>query len=181
MHSSFTRPTSHLQHALRRGFTLLEILLVLAIAGLIASVLVGGAASLLNDKPVSAEEVFWKAVQEARKTALKSEHEVTLRFSGEEKGVKKFIVSEGQSAKEFPVLTKNTDLDVTFLVPQPGGTIVVIRGAVIETAKVPAVVFYPDGTCTAFRAQFYRAGTPNIIGIDPWTCAPVLTPADATK
>jgi hypothetical protein len=157
----------------------LEILLVLAIAGLIASVLIGGAASLLNDKPVSAEEVFWKAVQEARKTALKSEHDVNLRFFDEDK-VKKFIVSDGQSTKEFPV-PASSNLDVSFLVPQPGGTVVVIRGAVVETQKIPAVTFYPDGTCTAFRAQFFRSGTPNLVAIDPWTCAPVLTPADAEK
>jgi prepilin-type N-terminal cleavage/methylation domain-containing protein len=161
------------------AFTLLEILLVLAIIGLISGVLVVGVTSLLNDKPVSAEEIFWKAVQEARKTALKSEHEVTLRFSDEER-VRKFVVSDGQTTKEFPVQVKG-DLDVSFLIPQAGGNLIVIAGAAVETQKVPAVIFYPDGTCTAFRAQFFRSGTPNLVAIDPWTCAPVLTPADANK
>jgi hypothetical protein len=156
----------------------MEVLMVLAIMGLIASLLIGGAKSLLNDKPVSAEEVFWKAVQEARKMALNTEHEVLLKYSDEAEKGKRFIVTDGQSTKELPV-PGGRDLEVSFLVPQTGGTIMIIAGAVVETQKIPAVTFYPDGTCSAFRAQFYRSGTPHLLSIDPWTCAPVLTAADA--
>ena len=51
-----------------RGFTLLEILLALAIIALLASVLIGGSAALLNDRTATPTEVFWKTVQACRKT-----------------------------------------------------------------------------------------------------------------
>lgn len=161
-----------------RAFTLLEVLLALAIIGVIASVLVGGAAGLMNDKPKSADEVFWAAVQEARKMALKSEREVALRFVDEkEKGVKAFVVTDGQQSQTLPVSAAG-DLEISFLLPQKGGNVIMIAGTVLETTKVEAVTFYPDGTCTAFRVQFYRNGAASIQSIDPWTCAPVLPPND---
>src|SRR5262245_16860672 len=63
-----------------RAFTLLEILLAIAIIALIGTVLIGGSANLLKEQPASAEEVFDKVVQECRKKALKSEKEVRLVF-----------------------------------------------------------------------------------------------------
>ena len=35
-------------------------------------------------------------------------------------------------------------------------------------------MFYPDGTCTAFRVQFRVGANAWQLAIDPWTCAPVL-------
>ncbi len=161
-----------------RGFTLLEILLVLAIMGLIASVLVGGAARLLTDRPVSPEEIFWKAVQEARKMALKNNDDVGLQFVSDDASKSKaFVVTDGNETKQFPVPAAD-NLEINFLAAQPtGGNMIMVAGTVLETQKV-AVTFYPDGTCTAFRTQFFRNGDAHIVSIDPWTCAPVLTPAD---
>jgi general secretion pathway protein H len=48
----------------------------------------------------------------------------------------------------------------------------------IESQPIPFVTFFSDGTCTAFRAQFVRNGGTSMLAIDPWTCAPVLTPTD---
>ncbi|HUR58122.1 MAG TPA: type II secretion system protein, partial [Opitutaceae bacterium] len=75
-----------------RAFTLLEVLLTIGLIALLAGVLVAGAAHLLSDKPVTADEVFWKAVQEARKAALKSEKEVRLRFDTPKK---QFVLVDG--------------------------------------------------------------------------------------
>lgn len=162
-----------------RGFTLLEVLLTLSIIGLIASVLVGGAARLMDDRPVSAGDLFWQAVQEARATALKSECEVGLRFVDDREKGKSFVVAgEGGVLRQFPIPAAG-DLEVTFLVPQKGGSLIMIAGTVLETQKIAAVTFYPDGTCSAFRAQFFRNGASHIVAIDPWTCAPVLTSSDA--
>ena len=162
---------------------MLEILLVLAIMGLIASVLVGGAARLLTDRPVSAEDIFWKAVQDARKMSLQSDREVSLQFvTDDTTKMQAFVVSNGIQTKQFPVAMKAGDnLEVSFLAAQPtGSNVIMIAGTVLETQKVN-VTFYPDGTCTSFRAQFFRNGDAHIVGIDPWTCAPVLTPADANN
>src|SRR4051812_5088015 len=62
------------------GFTLLEILLVLALIALLASLLIGGSSALLSPKTLSTDELFWKVVQDARKLALETSHEIHLRF-----------------------------------------------------------------------------------------------------
>ena len=165
--------------AVRRGFTILELLLALAIIALLGTVLIGGSAQLLSDQPVSADDVFWKAVQEARKTALKSGNEIRLTFIDDKDKGKAFIVSDGTTPKVFPLAAATaSDLTVSFLTTQKGASAVLVAGQMVETQTVSAVVFYGDGTCTAFRAQFQRGGATHLLSIDPWTCAPVLTPPD---
>jgi prepilin-type N-terminal cleavage/methylation domain-containing protein len=178
----------------RRGFTLLEILLSLAILALLASVLVGGASHLTSQQPVTPDDVFWEAVREARKAALKAEHEMRLRFDKEKK---QFVLVDGEAPptaasltptlikeeevplKIFPVPERSAgDLTVDFLSAQKCGLAILVGGVVMESQPIPFVTFYGDGTCTAFRAQFARNGGSHTLSIDPWTCAPVLTPAD---
>lgn len=184
------RPTARLS---RRGFTLLEVLVSIAIIALVAAVLVGGSARLLSEQPVTPHEVFWKAVQEARKSALKLEHEVRLKFDKERK---QFVLIDGvapstlaadgftreeTALKQFPIPSlAGSDLTVDFL-PQAsksGGSAILVGGVMIESQSIPYVSFFSDGTCTAFRAQFMRNGGSSILNIDPWTCAPILTPVD---
>ena len=163
----------------RRGFTLLEVLLVLALIGLLASVLVGGAAQLLNNKPMSADDVFWNAVEEARKMALKSDGDAVLTYQDDQEKGKAFVVTGASGSKSFPI-PKPGDLEVTFLSGQKGGNLIMVGGTVLETQKIPSVTFYADGTCTPFRVQFFRNGATHAAQIDPWTCAPMLTPSDST-
>ncbi len=164
---------------LPRGFTILEVLLALAIIALLGTVLIGGSAQLLSDRPVSADDVFWKAVQEARKAALKSGVEVRLTFVDDRDKGKAFVVNDGTASQAFPLPAATAgDLSVSFLTTQKGASAVLVAGQMVETQTVPAVVFYSDGTCTAFRAQFQRGGATHLLSIDPWTCAQVLTPPD---
>jgi general secretion pathway protein H len=161
------------------AFTLLELMLALGIIALVGVVFIGGSAQMLNDRPVSADDVFWKAVQEARKQALKSGNEFRITFVDERDKGKRFVVSDGTAPRDFPLpATVGPDFTVTFLTTQKGASAVLIAGQMVETQTVPAVIFYGDGTCTAFRAQFQRGGNTHLIAIDPWTCAPVLTPPD---
>lgn len=177
MHSSFA-----LRFSLRRvrgGFTILELLLALAIIALLGTVLIGGSAQLLSDKPISADEVFWKAVQQARKNALKTGAENQLTFVDDKDKGKAFFVSDGTATKGFPLPAATTvDLTVSFLTTQKGASAILVAGQLVETQTIPAVIFYGDGTCTAFRAQFQRGGNTHLVSIDPWTCAQVLTPPD---
>jgi hypothetical protein len=156
-------------------------------------VLVGGSAHLLSEQPVTANDVFWKAVQETRKAALKAEHEMRLRFDKEKK---QFLIIDGiapstlaadgftreeRPLKQFPIPTAvGTDLAVDFLAPasRGGGNAILVGGVLIEAQTIPYVTFYPDGTCMPFRAQFIRNGGTSLLSIDPWTCAPVLPPTD---
>lgn len=165
--------------ALVSGFTLLEILLVLALIGLLAGVLIGGSMALISPKNPSVDELFWKVVQEARKTALESSREVHLRFDAKEKS---FVIEpDGGAARPFPLsVTSGSDLTVDFLSTQKnGGSAMLLGGVVVETQPLPGgVTFYDDGTCTPFRAQIRGNGGAHVLEIDPWTGAAILPALD---
>jgi prepilin-type N-terminal cleavage/methylation domain-containing protein len=166
-------------HARRGGFTIFEVLLSLAIIGLIAAILISGSGALLQDKPVAVKDVFWQAVEAARKEALQSDREVRLRFFEDREKGKGFEII-GARATPFvlaPEVATN-DLKVDFLTTQKGGNVILVAGVVVETQTVPFVTFFPDGTCTSFRVQILRNGGTEIVSIDPWTCAEMLTPPD---
>ncbi len=163
----------------RAGFTLLEVLLSLALIALIAGVLVGGSAKLMSDQPVSADEVFWKASGEARKMALKSGNETHLAFVDDPKLGKRLNVTDGTTSKDFPIIGA-PELVVTFLPVQPvAGSAIILAGQVVETEGIPFVRFYEDGTCSGFRVQVRVGPASHILNIDPWTCAQVLTGPEA--
>lgn len=179
LHFRLTRRTPVPGVQPRRGFTLLEVLLVLALIGLLSAVLVTGGTRLLSTQPSSPDDVFWAAVQEARKMALRSDGDVVMQFVDDHEKGKAFTVTGNGTTKTFPI-PKAGDLEVTFLAQQKGGTIIMVAGTVIETQKVDAVTFYSDGTCSPFRVQFFRDGGVHLASIDPWTCAPMLTSDDSS-
>ena len=111
--------------------------------------------------------------------ALKSEQEVTLKFVDDKDTGKAFVVAQGATTKTFAVPGATRDLEISFLAQQKGGNVILVAGTVLETQTIPVVTFYPDGTCTAFKVQFYQNGGTHLITVDPWTCAPMLTAADA--
>jgi prepilin-type N-terminal cleavage/methylation domain-containing protein len=174
-----------------RGFTLLEILLVIALLALMATVLMSGVVHWVDQQPVAPEDVFWKSVQESRKAALKLEHEVRLKF---DKDKKSFLLIDGNATpvpaadgvtpaeipamKELPIPNAPQDLEMDFLAPMKGGPAILVRGVLVESNPVPYVTFYPDGTCSPFRLQIFRPGGASTLGVDPWTCAPILEKKD---
>jgi prepilin-type N-terminal cleavage/methylation domain-containing protein len=158
------------------GFTLLEILLAIALMALLAGVLVTGGANLLSEKPATPEAVFWKAVQQSRTAALTVEREVRLSFDAKTMA---FVFDDGAAAQSLPVPLVR-ELTVDFLSSQPGQSSILVGGELVETQTLPAVTFYPDGTCTPFRAQFRAGGAAHVLNIDPWTCAPVLSRQEST-
>lgn len=150
------------------GFTLLEILLALAVIGLIATVLIGGSARLLESKPLSPDQVFWKAVVDARGAALKSGTTVRLSFDNPTKA---FVIA-GPKTKSVPLAASPLDVQVVFL---PGvATATNLLPGTDVGSPLPWVSFYSDGTCTPFRLQIKTPVGNRMIGIDPWTCAPML-------
>ena len=154
-----------------RAFTLLEILLVLALMALLAGIFSVGFSHMLDQSRATApDEVFWEAAHAAQELATLSEHEVTLRFDGK---AKQFVATNGAKT-DTHALAETGDVSVQFLQVQKGGSSVLIGGQLIETQEIPAVTFYPDGTCTPFRVQFRLPAGPLVLTIDPWTCAPML-------
>ena len=155
----------------RDGFTLLEILVAIALIALLSAVLIGGATRMLSSEPTLPADVFRKAVADARQQAVEKEVEVRLSFDSKEKA---FQMTSAAGSHSYP-LTASGDVSVDFLSNQKGGSAILVGGVLIETQTLPFVTFYPDGTCSPFRVQFHLNGdVPAPIAIDPWTCAPVL-------
>lgn len=156
----------------RPGFTLLELLLAIALIALIGTALIAGSVSLLRDKPTSPDEVFWKVVSEARKAALTEEVEVRVSFDDEHKA---FVIDDGTDPKSVPIPNPAPDLAVDF-VPANSTQVALIGGTLTALDKMPSVSFYPDGTCIPFSVQIRSRGGAHLTEVDPWTCAQMLKP-----
>ena len=152
------------------AFTLIEILLAIALLGLLSAAMVSVAGHLADGRPKSPQEVFWEATRVARRTALKTETQVRLSYDAKAKA---FVLDAKEGARNFPV-PEIRDLTIDFLQAQSTGGSLLIGGQLVDTQTIPAVSFFPDGTCTPFRVQFRTNGPAHIVAIDPWTCAPVL-------
>jgi prepilin-type N-terminal cleavage/methylation domain-containing protein len=163
-----------------RAFTLIEILLVLALIGFLASVLVVGSVRLLSGQAPTPEEVFWKAVAGARRMALVSGKDVQLQFkAGKDKDEERALVASGLTGSQrFPFVAAG-NLTVDFLSTQKGKSAILVGGDLIQTQTMPLVTFYSDGTCSPFIVQFHSDGPGRTLSIDPWTCAQVLKPTDS--
>jgi prepilin-type N-terminal cleavage/methylation domain-containing protein len=153
------------------GFTLLEILVTLALIALLSSVLIVGATRLIAEQPALPEDIFRKALGEARKSAVENNTEVRLAYDAKGK-VFKASTTEG-GVRNYPV-TAPGEVTFDFLSTQKGGSTILIGGVAVETQPLPYVTFYPDGTCSSFRVQLRTPNTAQVITIDPWTCAPIL-------
>ena len=164
-----------------RGFTLLEMLLTLALIALLAGALIGGSSALLAEKPPSADDVFWSTVRTARKTALNAEQDLNLRYDEKSKAFQLTPPDGNIQSFPIPVVGAGNDLIVEFLAAQKTGGSILLGGTVVETEPLSGgVTFYADGTCSPFRLQIRVNGGAHIIAIDPWTCSPVLTPPKST-
>jgi general secretion pathway protein H len=161
----------------RGGFTLIEILLALALVLLLGTIFVSGTNSLLADRASSPDEQFWKVCGQARKQALEEERSVILTYDPK---TRSFFLNDGGQVKAVPV-SGPEDLVIDFHPAQSeGSSSSLIGGVLVETQPLASVTFYSDGTCTPFRVQLRTGAGAHLLSIDPWTCAPVLTKSDAT-
>jgi prepilin-type N-terminal cleavage/methylation domain-containing protein len=158
------------------GFTLIEILLVLALIALLSTIFIGGSSALLADKGLSPDEQFWKACSEARKEALEDRRSVVLSVDPKTRA---FVLNNGSEPKTLPIKGPE-DLVIDFHpIASDSSSSVLSGGTLLESQALAAVTFYNDGTCTPFRAQIRSNAGAHMLSIDPWTCAPVLTKTDA--
>jgi prepilin-type N-terminal cleavage/methylation domain-containing protein len=154
------------------GFSLLEILLALAIIALVSSLAaagVGGMIRALDRKdPVPA---FWQAVTSAREMALSTGAEVGLTVDRSHRRLRWGHRADQKSGSlELPAGST-----LHFFRETPGAA-VLLGGELRETEEIARVRFHADGTCEAFRVELRAEGFPGRkFGIDPWTCAAVLS------
>ncbi len=161
----------------RGGFTLVEILLALALIALLSTIFISGTNSLLAGSAPTPDEQFWKACGDARKEALEEQKNVLLTFDTKTRG---FLLNDGAHQKTVPV-TGPDDLAIDFHPAQSdSSSMALVGGTLVDTQPLASVTFYDDGTCTPFRVQIRTAGGAHLLSIDPWTCAPELPKSDAT-
>ncbi len=152
----------------KSGFTLVEVLLTLALIAMASTVVVSGTAHFFNARDDRPDDRFWQAVTAARQTALEQEQPVTLSYDLKAMSLQWKSLNTSESL-ELPVKT------FRFL-PETRDSTFLIGGVLTETSNLERVKFYPDGTCDAFRVEIVETeNRREIIRIDPWTCAPILT------
>lgn len=159
---SFILPSS-------RGFTLVESLLVLALLVLGALVLLPAAGAVFRRARLSnPEEEVASILQQVRREAVLRGREMVMQF---DTAAQRFVWDETGGAG---LAVAGGPVEVGIL--RPGrGSAVVIGGQAVETSSVPAMRFFPDGTCDPVRLQLrLPEGISRILTIDPWTCAPGL-------
>ena len=156
----------------RAGFTLLEVLVVIALIALLTGVLVVGTSRLLGDRPKSPAELFWLAAAAARKDALLQNQSVRLSLDPK---TAEFVLAAATAETRLPFVPKAIS-ELDFLPPKATGlgSAMLIAGELVETRTQPFVTFYGDGTCSPFRVQLRSPAQTRVLEIDPWTCAPML-------
>ncbi|MDP2138004.1 MAG: prepilin-type N-terminal cleavage/methylation domain-containing protein [Candidatus Didemnitutus sp.] len=150
----------------RAGFTLVEVLLVMALLALFAAVFIPGVTSILREiDSRGPEQLLAESILAARSEALESDRMVELRYDDQTRQL-----VWGATATRGEAMPLGTSCDL--LPVATGGN--VLLGGVLEEAGNPLrrVRFFPDGTCDAFRVRLKTLGqTPRLYLIDPWTCA----------
>lgn len=170
------------RHA-RRGFTLLELLLLLLLMGLLLSLVLVNTAALLPDPSrQSTPEQFWETVRRARERAVLEAQPMRLAWDGRQRA---FTVTP--DAEPPPLFEEDgEERDGDEATPPPARLLrerqdsfrLAFRRGTPVYEPLTHVVFKPDGTCTPFAVEFGPEGGERI-RIDPWTCAPELPPAPA--
>ena len=128
---------------------------------------------MVAGRSLTADEIFWKATQTARKSAVLRGHDVRLSFDTKAKA---FNLDDGNGVKVIAVPKAPDDLTVDFLSTQPGAAQMLLGGTAVGTQTIPFVTFFADGTCVPFRFQVHNKLGAHSQEIDQWTCAQVLTP-----
>ncbi|MBX3751521.1 MAG: GspH/FimT family pseudopilin [Opitutaceae bacterium] len=156
-----------------RGFTLIEILLVLALLALFSALFVPGVNSILRQiNERGPEQALAEAILAARGAALESGRTVTLTYDDQ----KRTLRADSPSVSDL-VLEAGSQLT---LLPPTAGAVILLGGQAVETEELRRIRFFPDGTCDPFRVRLQRdKDSARVWTADPWTCA--LSPEAPAK
>lgn len=166
---SLRRTTLETGDPVRRGFTLIELIIVIALVALVGGLVVINAEAIfrgLGEEPV--ERVLREAVREARFQAAYLKEPTQLAYDGE---TAVFLITGagGQSLASFPTseTASPRDLDIQFeqILPEEGLT----RNARQNTTEIDAVTFRPDRSSTPFQVIIDQGPSPFTLRFDPFS------------
>jgi prepilin-type N-terminal cleavage/methylation domain-containing protein len=150
----------------RRGFTLLEILLVLLLIALLGTVLIGGAVSLLDaNKEQDPETALLALFQKMRGRAVETGQIIEVVQLPDDQG---FL----WGTDEVEVLPLREGGPRVRVIKAEFGRASLIGGQ-IEEYPLERMRFYPDGSCDPARVQIRLKDARRVLVIDPWTAAPL--------
>ena len=162
--TSSNRAKGQLELARQRGFTLLEILLVLAIIAM-ASIFVvpnlgGFDARTFNTQLRQAHSLL----NYARRTAVVTGQASTVRFN---------VIPLDERGEQSGTESDSSQLSLSNVVAQWNGSGIALRfrdstDREIEIEEVTEVTFYPEGGSTGGSLLFAQAEQSGIIDIDPF-------------
>ncbi|MFZ9200871.1 MAG: GspH/FimT family pseudopilin [Opitutales bacterium] len=152
--------------AFRAGFTLVEVLLVLALMALVSGVLILGSASLMSGGKDDPEAVILDALQRARREAVERNETVELRI--EDDGS---TLSWGETSDQSVTVPNSELMRARLLAPVSLGAVLI--GGEAEERPLANLRLHPDGTCDHARLEVRRNGARRLHVIDPMTCAPL--------
>jgi len=161
------------------GFTLVEIILTLALVGLLSSIFVLNIGALVRQGELETlENEFWKAARSAHQRAVFEQRPYALSFDEERRA---FVLASGANRQLFRVdtsqLEEDAPLEVSFRERLPEDGFRLVRGELVTTREIASAVFHPDGTCSPFSVSLVIADYRSSYQIDPWTCAELVAPA----
>lgn len=158
------------------GFTLLEMILVLALIGMLVSALILNVEAMVRQSEASmVEGTFWEAARTARTDALLKRRTETLRYDEKESA---FILEAPGERRRFEIDRKewsaDLKLEVAFKKRLASSQFTLRSGELVDLREIPAIHFFQDGTCTPFVLELNVGDSTRRIEIDPWTGAELL-------
>lgn len=161
----------------RGGFTLFELLLVIALIGLFSTVFVVNISSLMKDGEMETlERSYWRAVETARTGAVFKQQAHFLEWDSKDN---RFLVVSGGVVEAFPVeIASAADLEIEVLFEEvaPENSYVLIAGQLVAKREIVKAGFFPDGTCSPFQVSMRIAEFETRFQMDPWTGVQLVNP-----
>ncbi len=154
------------------GFTLIEIILTVALLSLLTTMFVLNIASLLRDTQIrSLENEYWRAVDAARSSAVYKQKPYVVEWLPKENA---FAVSASGTVERFELDTSefgSIPVEVQFEEVSPENSLILVRGQLVMQREVATVTFFPDGTCTPYEVSLKIGDFQTRFKMDPWTGA----------
>lgn len=151
-----------------QAFTLIELLLVLALMAIFSSVFVLNIGSLLKDEEIETlEHEYWRAVDAARTGAVFEQQAHFIEWDAEQSS---FLVRSAGVVQRFDVELDSIDeIEVTFEESAAENSYVLIAGKLLAKRPIAKAGFFPDGTCSPYSVSLKVGDFESRFQMDPWT------------